>query len=142
MANILYPLFKEKLLTQANAITFGTDTIKLAILKSPAAYNSAHDFYDDVNANVVTGHTPYTLAGKTMTLGVFNNSANALYTAVSTGQTLAGAVLYKDTGTPSTSPLIAWLDTLAGAVSITTITSNGGDITLVWDTGSSKIFAL
>lgn len=142
MANILYPLFKQKLLTLADTINFSTDTIKFAILKSPAAYNAAHDFYDDVNANIVTGHTPYTLAAKSMTLGVFNNTASALYTAVSTGQTLVGAVLYKDTGVAATSPLICWVDTLAGAVAITTIVSNGGDITLAWDTGANKIFAL
>jgi hypothetical protein len=47
-------------------------------------------------------------------------------------------VIYKDTGTAATSPLIAYIDTATGLP----VTPNGGDITVTWDNGSNKIFKL
>ena len=62
------------------------------------------------------------------------------------GGTLAGAVtgaqvtklvIYIDTGTASTSPLVAFLDT---SVTGLPVTPNGGDITITWN--ASGIFTL
>jgi hypothetical protein len=47
-------------------------------------------------------------------------------------------VIYKDTGVPGTSPLIAYIDTITGFPLVT----NGGDITIQWDNGAYKIFSL
>jgi hypothetical protein len=44
---------------------------------------------------------------------------------VTSGATAVGVVLYKDTGTPTTSPLLAYYD-------ITDTPTNGGDITIAW----------
>ena len=43
-----------------------------------------------------------------------------------------------DTGTDSTSPLIAFIDTATGLP----ITPNGGDIIVTWDNGPNKLFKL
>jgi len=55
-----------------------------------------------------------------------------------TGASIEAIVLYKDTGTDSTSPLIAFIDTATGLP----ITPNGGDIIVTWDNGPNKIFKL
>ena len=55
-----------------------------------------------------------------------------------TGASIEAIVLYKDTGTDSTSPLIAFIDTATGLP----ITPNGGDIIVTWDNGANKIFKL
>jgi hypothetical protein len=58
-------------------------------------------------------------------------------TAVS-GSQITQFVIYRDTGTESTSQLIAYFDTATNLP----IQPNGGDITVQWDTGSSKIYKL
>jgi hypothetical protein len=54
------------------------------------------------------------------------------------GNSAEALIIYKDTGTAGTSPLIAYFDTGTGLA----ITPNGGDINVVWDNGANKIFAL
>lgn len=65
------------------------------------------------------------------------NANNVTFSAI-TGVTIGALVLYKNTGTGSTSNLIAWIDTATGLP----ITPNGGDIIVSWDTGPNKIFKL
>lgn len=57
------------------------------------------------------------------------------FTSVS-GASIEAIIIYKDTGTESTSPLIAFIDTATGLP----ITPNGGDIIVTWDNGTNKIF--
>jgi hypothetical protein len=53
------------------------------------------------------------------------------------GASIEAIVIYKDTGTESTSPLIAIIDTATRSLPIT---PNGGDIIVTWDNGTNKIF--
>ena len=101
------------------------DTVK-AVLTKTYTYSSAHDFLNDVTAGnrVAT----VTLASKTTTGGAFD-SADPTFTAVAGGSTVTGLWIYKDTGTDSTSPLIAWYDTNASSSAISIVTS-GGNITI------------
>lgn len=98
-------------------LTFTTDTIRMMILTSAYTPNKATDgFRSDIVANEVSG-TNYTargilLSGKyvTLTSGVITIGAADITVSqsgsgFSTGQTL---VIYKDSGTNSTSPLIAF----------------------------------
>jgi hypothetical protein len=134
MSNALYGKGKEKLLS--GAIDLTSATIKAALVKSAYTVNLAtHEFYSDLGANVL--NTPQTLGSKTVTLGVFD-AADITYSAVTVGDTGLALVIYKDTGTGSTSPLLAYIDTITGFP----ISTNGGDITIQWDNGASKIFAL
>ena len=143
MANALYPKYKELLLnpgtlgtTSGTAVDLADDTIKVALVDTGTyTYSTAHDFYDDVSSAVVG--TPQTLASKTVTSGVFD-AADVTFTAVS-GNSVEALVIYKDTGTASTSPLIAYIDTVSTGLPVT---PNGGNITVTWDNGSNKIFAL
>jgi hypothetical protein len=47
-------------------------------------------------------------------------------------------VIYKDTGSPASSPLLAYIDAITGFP----LATNGGDITVQWDNGTFKIFSL
>jgi len=100
------------------AIDMETDTLKISLHASGYTPNQdAHDFYNDVT-NEVSG-AGYTAGGETLT-GVslaYDGPTNTLTIDCDdpswTGATLSGiryAVVYKDTGTSSTSPLICWMD--------------------------------
>ena len=134
MANALYAKGKEKILS--GSIDLTTATIKAALLSSSYTANlSTDEFWSGISANVL--NTPQTLGSKSVTAGVFD-AADVTFTAVTIGSTAKAIVLYKDTGTSSTSPLIAYIDTITGFP----LATNGGDITVTWDNGSYKIFSL
>jgi len=65
------------------------------------------------------------------------DAADVILSSV-TGDTCEAIVIYKHTGTESTSRLIAYIDTATGLP----VTPNGGDITIQWDSGANKIFKL
>lgn len=134
MANALYAKGKQKILNKE--IDFDTDTIKAALVSNAYAQNLTTDeFYSTISAHVVD--TPETLAGKSITSGVFDAS-DVTFTAVAAGSTLEAVVLYLDTGNPATSPLLVYIDTITGFP----LATNGGDITVQWDNGANKIFSL
>ena len=133
MSNALYNPYKALLLT-TGGINLSTDTIKVALVDTGVyTFSAAHDFYDDVSAGVVG--TPQTLGSKTTTNGVFD-AADVTYTAVS-GNSCEAVVIYKDTGNPATSNLIAYIDTVASGLPVT---PDGGDIAINWN--ASGIFTL
>lgn len=90
------------------------------------------DNLDDIAAAARVA-TSANLTSKTATDGVLD-AADVTLSAV-TGDPSEGIVLYKDTGTASTSRLIALIDTATGLP----ITPNGGDISISWDNGNLKI---
>ena len=138
MANGLYQKWKENLL-QATTYYPLTGTVKAALVGAGYTQNFATDQYWSVGGTAgplasVVG-TPVTLGSKTYTLGVLG-AANTTFSAVASG-TAAKIVLYVDTGTAATSPLVACIDT---GVTNLPVTGNGGDITIAWN--GSGIFAL
>lgn len=98
-------------------IDLDTNTIKVALTTSSYTPDQdAHDYFNDVTNEVTgTGYTAggATLANKTVTYtsgtNVFKFDADDTTWAIST-ITARRAVIYKDTGTASTSPLIAYVD--------------------------------
>jgi hypothetical protein len=131
MSNVLYPLGKKAILD--GDVDLLSDTIKAALVDTgTTAYSAAHDFYNDISGAVVG--TPVTLGTKSTTGGVFD-AADITFTAVS-GATCEAVVIYKDTGTPSTSQLLAFIDTATGLPA----TPSGGDINVNWN--ASGIFAI
>jgi len=133
MANLLYPLFKESLLS--GAINLSSDTIKVALIDTGTyTYSAAHEFYSSVSG--VVG-TPQTLANKTIALGVFD-ADDSTYPSL-TGSTVEAYIIYKDTGVAGTSNLIGYFDSAASGLPLT---PDGNNVTLTFDSGASKIFAL
>ncbi|MFA5439641.1 hypothetical protein [Dehalococcoides sp.] len=134
MANALYAKAKQAFLSKQ--IDLLNDTIKATLVDS-ADYTldlANHDFIDDVPAGARVATV--TLSGKSVTGGVFDAS-DPTFSSV-TGDQCEYIIIWQDTGTESTSHLIAVIDTATGLP----ITPNGADINLVWDNGASKIFAL
>lgn len=134
MANALYDLGRQAFLE--GSIAYLTDNIKAVLVSSgytPAT--ATHQFLSDIpgGSRVATSGN---LASKTSSAGVAN-AASVTFSAVTGAQCLY-LVLYKDTGTATTSPLIAIFDTATGLP----VTPSGGDITINWDTGANKIFKL
>lgn len=147
MTNALYPSFKSRLLTPGADLVAGllgagagvspTAAPLKAALLAGYTYSAAHDFYDDISASVVG--TPVAVSGGSVAAGVFD-ADDTVFTAVAEGSTIGAVALYMDTGTPATSPLVALVDTgTGGALAIET---SGGNITIKWDSGANKIFAL
>jgi len=135
MANALYDKGREGFLD--GSIDWDTDDIRV-ILIDAADYTvdlAVHDNLDDIPgaARVAVSGA---LTGKTVTDGVAD-AADVTFSAVS-GDVSEALVIYKHTGTESTSRLIAYIDSATGLP----VTPNGGDITVQWDAGANKIFKL
>jgi hypothetical protein len=136
MANALYTLAKQGLLH--GTFVLDSDTIKIALVSNAYTPTLASDqYWSTVNANVIG--TPQALGGISITNGIFNSSS-ATFTAVAGGSTVKYFVIYKDTGTASTSPLLVLIDTTTGVT--LPFNTNGGDITFTPDSGTNKIFKL
>ena len=134
MANALYPKWKEQLLqfTANNNLSAGTVNVAL-IDTGTYTYSAAHQFWTSASGSAVG--TPQVIGTKTFTNGVFDG-ADVTFTAV-TGNTAEALIIYIDTGTAATSPLVAFIDV---GVTGLPVTPNGGNINIVWN--ASGIFAL
>ena len=127
-------------------IDYNGDTLKLIILDDAfvpdADDNTTQEHLDDISASEVSTGGGYTGAITLSTVTVTNtgdvtevNAANVSISADGSGFTDGGfAVVYKDTGTPSTSPLICVVD-FGGTISIVT-----NDLNINW--GSGQLFTV
>lgn len=131
MASFVYNSFKRDIMN--GSIDLDTDTIKVALTTSSYTPDKdAHDNFDDVT-NEVTG-TGYTaggasLANKTVTVDNTNDlgkfDADDVTWSTST-ITARYAVIYKSTGTASTSKLIGVIDFGSDK------SSSAGNFTIQW----------
>lgn len=119
-------------------IAWGTDTIKVMLVTSSyaPADTSTDDNLDDIAGGNRVG-TPTTLTTPTFTSGIADADDTTLL-SVTTGSVGTAIVLFKSTGTESTSHLVCYMDTYTGLP----VTTNGGNITIAWPTSGSKIFKL
>lgn len=134
MANIFYNEAKESIFDRN--IDLIADTLKCALVNSTYVPNADEQFIDEAGADDmvdgrIAGTTDQTLAGKVTGKDLTGDFAyfdanDVTFTAVASG-TVVAAVVYKDTGTPTTSKLIGYFD-------IADVTANGGDITIQWAT--------
>lgn len=133
MANTLYDFARQRFLEAQ--LNWMTDTIKV-ILVDTGAYTpqtAVHQYLADIPISArIAG--PVTLTSKTTTGGAADG-ADVTFTSV-TGASIESIIIYSDSGTEATSPLIAYIDTATGLP----ITPNGGDIIVTWDNGTNKIF--
>jgi hypothetical protein len=93
---------------------------------------TTHDFLDDVAAGARVG-TPVTLTCQSVGNGVAD-ATDATLTAV-TGDPCEAILIYKFVTNDADSIPVAYIDGI-------TVTPNGGDITIQWDAGASRIFSL
>lgn len=135
MANALYGLARQAFLD--GDLDWAANNIKVVLVDTNdyTVSINTHEFLTDIagGARVATSSN---LGSKTSTLGVAD-AADVTFSAV-TGDQSEALVVYQDSGSAATSRLIAYIDTATGLP----VTPNGADITVTWDNGSNKIFAL
>lgn len=136
---LLYGSFPAKLANKE--IDFDTDTVKVALATSSYTPNQdTHDYFNDITNEVTgTGYTAggATLASKTVTYtaGTNTQAFDAADTSwTSSTITARYAIIYVDTGTASTSPLIGYVDFGADVV------SSSGTFTIQWS--ASGLFTI
>lgn len=133
--NAIYDKGREKF--GLGGINWVSDTVKVVLVNTTVyVRNLAVDEFLStivVSARVAAA---IALANKGMTAGVA--SADNLLFPLVTGSVIGAIVIYKDTGSDATSPLIAYVDTATGLP----FTPNGGNIVVAWDTGPNKVFKL
>lgn len=136
MSNALYDKGRESFLK--GEISWNADNIKVALVDG-GTYTpnlSTHQFITDVTAGGAVTSTSPNFGSKTTPEGTAD-AGDITFSSVS-GSVSEYLVIYQDTGTPSTSRLIALLDTVIGLP----VTPNGGDVSITWDNGTNKIFRL
>lgn len=140
--------FAERQLN-GNAIDLDTDTIKLAIITSATTpLPATHDFWNDLQSSEVSDTSAnYTAGGETVAVTAISAASNAADVIATAGSVTWSQdavdgftngkhfILYKDIGTPGSSPLICFA-TYSGTLDLT-----AGDITLTFG-ASGKIFTL
>ena len=135
MANTLYDAARQRFLEAQ--INWMTDTVKVLLVDTGAytPQTAVHQYLSDISGSArIAG--PVTLTSKTTTGGAAD-AADVTFTSV-TGPSIEAIVIYIDTGTESTSPLVAFIDTATGLP----ITPNGGDIIVTWDSIEKEINSL
>jgi alpha-glucosidase (family GH31 glycosyl hydrolase) len=148
MANFLYTKFIDKILnpgtlgtTSGTAVDLIDDIIRGFLVNTVGGTvytaNAATDEYLSIIPVAARVGTAVALGGKTLAGGVFDaNDMLFLNIAAGAYGDVEALVLYKDSGTETTSPLIAYIDTATGLP----FTPNGGNITIAWDNGANRIF--
>ena len=133
MANVFYDNAKKNLWN--GTINLASDPLYVALMTSgytPA--QTTDQYWSGISSNEASG-TGYTaggqaLTGQAVTADTTNHrgkfTANNVTWSTAT-ITAVGAVIYKNTGTPSTSPVIGYID-FGGSKS-----SSAGNFTIQWD---------
>ena len=108
-------------------LTAGGITVKCRLMRvSGYTFSQAHQFASSLPAAIVTDGTlgTKTANGAGADPGCFD-AADVTYVAVPAGAAIDCLAVFKDSGTPATSPLLFYIDGF-------TVTPNGGDITIQW----------
>lgn len=110
-------------------------TVKVALVSAYTPDQDADEFFSDVSANEVSG-TGYTAGGQALTTptATYDASTNrrvydgddVVWDATGGELSADGAVVYSDTGTASTSPLLGHID-FEG-----TVTATNDTFTITW----------
>jgi hypothetical protein len=137
MANGVYNRGKREVAN--GGIDLDTSDLRVLLVKDTYTFNADHQTVDDGSANdpqshevSVAGYARFALTSKAVTEDDVNDFAyldadDALFSALAAGQTVGGAVLFKHTGLDTTAVLLAFYD-------LTDTLTNGGDISVVWNT--------
>ena len=134
MANAMFDFGRESFL-DAN-VDWSANDIKLVFtdhgVDTPVP--ATDQFLSDINTATID--TSGNFASKTSTDGTAD-AADITVVTVS-GAQFESVNIYYDTAVAATSILLVFIDTATGLP----LTPNGGDITVVWDSGADRIFTL
>ena len=127
MPNENYSLGRQKVV--AGTVLLLSDNLKVVLVDaaySPDTSETGDEFLADIpsGARIVTSGN---LASKTALPNGFLDFADPVFTGAAAGKTILGGVLYKDTGSAATSPLLSRFDQGGGLPLLTDST----DITML-----------
>lgn len=137
--NALYTKARERFLD--GSISWANDTIVASLVNGSYTVDLVNNEYaSDLGSNL-DGYPQVVLTSKTSVNGVAD-AADVIFLAGSFGvngtESVTGLVLYKDSGTAPTSPLIAFYGTL---ISFPFVWDGFANVTMTWSNGSNKIFS-
>jgi hypothetical protein len=140
----LYGLIWQDQIEGSATVVWASDTIKCALLSGYTLDQDTHDFFNDVSGTELANGNGYTTGGatlgsKTSTYDTASDQVRLDAGDVSlTSSTVSAtdSVVYKSTGTASTSALLGAVD--FGA----TVTTSNGTFTIAWDTTGICVFDL
>jgi len=136
VANFIYGKAKQSLLN--GEFNISSDSLKVLLVTDSYVPNENVDqFVSNISSSYIKQRTS-SLANVTNTLGTID--ANDITVVQYSGLAFKALVIYKDSGTDSTSRLLAYIDTATGIpfLGINAVT----DITINWSNGSNKIISL
>jgi hypothetical protein len=132
MASALYDKAREQFLA-GNYDADADDLRAVLIDVADYTFSAAHEFMSSVAAASRVG-TPVALASKTVTAGVLDAADTTLVSVA--GDPCEAIIIFNEGGgTDATRELICYIDGIS-------VTPNGGNITIVWDSGANRIFKL
>lgn len=152
MPNILYNKAKEGFLGGTNEADLLGNRIGIALVGSNYTAAASHTTMTNVGTNVVRTVYFSTVAnatqssGLTITDGVFDGPDITISNVTSTNQNINAIIIFEQNAANSTvvnatdSKLVAYIDTVSSGLPINTPSS--ANITISWDNGAFKIFAL
>jgi len=137
MSNFVYSKFKNSLLSgQINLIS---NTVKVKLLNNSYVQNqTSHEFVSDIPSNCIEASSN-ALTNKI----ILNNSFTADDIVIENynGNGFKSLVLYIDTGSSSTSKLIAYVDNATGLPFVNSLNTTV-DITIVWSDELTGILSI
>lgn len=135
MANKVYPKGKKHI---ASDVNLTSDTIKCVLIDlGTYTYSEADEFLGDITSGARIA-TSAALTTKTLTVVTDAGDDYVVFDADDTscsgvtGASVEAYVVIKDTGSASTSPLLAYVDR-DGSNAALSVTPNGGNINITFD---------
>lgn len=145
MANALYPVWKQSILTgnSTSELNTGAGASVIFVDTGTYTYNTAHDFFNDLSGTHGDGGTGRAnseiITSPTYTSGVFDGADTVFASVNTSGTTVEGFVIFNnDSSADATSHLVAYFD--ASITGMPFSTSSGAQVTIAWH--ASGIFSL
>jgi hypothetical protein len=122
------------------------DTIKCFLIEENK-YTPNFDtdeFLSDIPDDAKWGSNGYSSVESAPTLTIYDlddgvcDADDVTFNVVTAGKHISALVFFKDTGDPSTSPLLLYLDEGLNFP----ITTNGANLTFAWDNGPKRMFRI
>lgn len=132
MANKIYPKYKKAALSGGANHDLIAGSVKLVLVDLGAyTYSDTHEFLSDIPSGARISTTGALTSKAVSDTAVFS-SANTQFATV-TGPSVEGVVMVIDTGSPTTTRLVAFWDT---GITGLPVTPSGASYNVIQDTGA------
>jgi hypothetical protein len=136
MANVQYPLGRSAVLR--GEVDWESDTFKVALLDNGYTWNAAHEFLTDLAGAVLAEAT---LTGCTVLPDGIADADDSSVSGLNAPDVATSVVIYKDTGVPGTSRLIAYLNENDDTTLINRV-GDGTPVAIAWSASATRVFRI